>query len=185
MFLVVFGFFSYILYQKRSIMLRGVSARTPCCKIRFGRVLHYLSRRQGGQGERLIYNVKRNAAKQKELYRIDAVLFLLVNEYVNKRREEEELFASKLPLPYGSIFGFHKTFRPGSLKRPSVGEGLALPPLAIKAYASCIAMYVSAMCAATAPSAAAVTTWRSSLVRTSPAANTPSMLVLVLSSATM
>ena len=36
-----------------------------------------------------------------------------------------------------------------------------------------------------APSATAVTTWRSSLVRTSPAANTPGIVVLPMASATI
>ncbi len=46
-------------------------------------------------------------------------------------------------------------------------------------------MYFSAWTAAIAPSATAVTTWRSDLTLTSPAANTPSTSVFMLSSVGM
>ena len=72
----------------------------------------------------------------------------------------------------------HKEYTPGGIT-----PGKEYTPGGITHYR--VSRYFSTLVTALAPSATAVTTWRSCLVRTSPAAKTPGTLVAPVSSATM
>ena len=78
---------------------------------------------------------------------------------------------------------FHDCFSPGEaiLRCAPERRGRRSLRLGLRIYAK----YSSAKCAALAPSAAAVMIWRRALVRTSPTAKTPGMLVRADSSATI